>query len=227
MNRPDDSVARHRLTWDLIPGVVNGRVSEEEHRSVDEHLQSCGDCREEYEFQRRLHGVLQADGTVERDPQPALQRLWTRIDALDERARSEPAAPGIGETKLRPQIRTRYLARTLAAAVFVEAIGLAFLGQALWGHAEPAAYRTLTTPTTSTQRPTIRAVLAPTLTVGELHRLLGRLRLQIVDGPTEAGVYSLAPAAAGNAGANVLAELRADPGVRFAEPLDPVSGQPQ
>lgn len=224
MNRPDDPVARHRLTWDLIPWVVNGRVSDEERRDVDEHLQSCGDCREEYEFQSRLHGALQADGTVERDPQPALQRLWTRIDAS---ARAEPAASGIGETKLRPRIRTRYLARTLTAAVFVEAIGLAFLGQALWRQAEPAAYRTLTTPTTSTQRPTIRAVLAPTFTLGELHRLLGRLRLQIVDGPTEAGVYSLAPAAAGNAGANALAELRADPGVRFAEPLDPVSGQPQ
>jgi hypothetical protein len=69
-------------------------------------------------------------------------------------------------------------------------------------------------------RASIRAVLAPTLTLGQVQTLLTQSQLQIVGGPSEAGVYSLAPrTAAADTGA-ALARLRADPGVRFAEPLD-------
>ena len=77
-------------------------------------------------------------------------------------------------------------------------------------------------PAESAPRATIRAVLAPTLTLGELQALLGQAQLQIVAGPSDAGVYSLAPMSAQAAAATqpALAQLRAHPGVRFAEPVD-------
>jgi hypothetical protein len=61
------------------------------------------------------------------------------------------------------------------------------------------------------------------MSLGELEALLGRTHLQIVGGPGDGGVYSLAPLSA-RAGSGVqgeaLAQLRAHPGVRFAEPVN-------
>jgi len=188
MNQSDDAFSIHRRAWELIPWVVNGRASGEERRTVEQHLTECGDCREEFDFQMRLHGAMN------RPPQPeagadaaaaaSLQRLWQRID---------------GEEAL-PVVRRRAsgsFARGLLAAVLIEAVGIA-------AHA------------------TIRAVLAPTLTLGELQSLLAQSHLQIVAGPSDAGVYSLAPLSVRVAVATqpALAQLRANPGVRFAEPVD-------
>ncbi len=227
MNRTDETGAQHRQTWDLIPWVVNGRASPEDRASVEAHLRSCRDCREEFAFQRRLHAAMNQDSAVGCDPAPDLRRLWARIDAAPPATIKDVATTA---TATMPRRRKNALAWALAAAVLVETIALAILAQAQWQRAAPAArYRTLSAPAAVAQGATIRAVMAPTLTLGELQALLLRLRLQIVDGPSEAGVYSLAPASAGGEAANaqVLAQLRADPAVRFAEPLARDSGQPR
>lgn len=55
-----------------------------------------------------------------------------------------------------------------------------------------------------------------------MQALLRRLDLEVVSGPTEAGVYSLSPATQRtqhNDPDRQLAQLRADPNVRFAEPI--------
>ncbi len=58
----------------------------------------------------------------------------------------------------------------------------------------PAEYRTVTSPAPAspTSRGIIRAVFQPTLRVSDLQQLLEQSGLQIVSGPTEAGVYTLA-----------------------------------
>ena len=63
-------------------------------------------------------------------------------------------------------------------------------------------------------------MFAPNLTVSELQTLLNQLDLEIVGGPTPTGVYSLKAAAQESASA-AAARLRSQPGVRFAEPLNP------
>ena len=219
MNQSDDAFSIHRRVWELIPWVVNGRASGEERRLVEEHLAGCGDCREEHDFQARLRMAMSREPRAEVPADAgaaaaSLQRLWQRID---------------GEEQPAPAFRRRAggsLARGLLLAVLIEAIGIVALSAALWTRDSPQdgtpLYRTLSAPAEGAGRATIRAVLQPTLTLGELQALLERAQLQIVAGPSDAGVYSLAPLSAHTgAGAQAaLEQLRAHPGVRFAEPVD-------
>lgn len=223
MSQSNDDFSIHRRAWELIPWVVNGSASAEERRTVEEHLAHCADCREEHEFQSRLRGAIsqqprsgtQADSAA---AAASLQRLWQRIDG------EEQAAPVLRRAG------SGSFARGLLLAVLIEAVGIAALSAALWTREAPGnsaragapLYQTLSAAPEAASRATIRAVLAPTLTLGELQALLGQTRLQIVAGPSDAGVYSLAPLSL-QAAAPIqpaLAQLRAHPGVRFAEPVD-------
>jgi len=57
------------------------------------------------------------------------------------------------------------------------------------------------------------------MTLGQLADLLSARGLQVVSGPTEAGVYTLGLGPASHAAVGTaLRALRADPRVRFAEP---------
>lgn len=217
MNQSDDLFSIHRRAWDLIPWVVNGRASSEERRVVEQHLADCGDCREEHEFQLRLHTAMsrapRPDANADSAAAVSLQRLWRRIDGED-------AVP-----VMRRRASSSF-ARGLLAAVLIEAVGIAALSAALWTRDSPRPgaplYQTLSAPAEGAAHATIRAVLAPTLTLGELQALLKQTQLQIVAGPSDAGVYSLAPLSAHLAAATqpALAQLRMQPGVRFAEPVD-------
>jgi hypothetical protein len=212
MSVHDDS-SRHRQAWELIPWVVNGRASAEQRRVVEEHLVGCADCRDELALQSRIAQAMRgAEPAAPADHAPALRRLWQRIDAEAD-AESRPP----------PRRRGGIAARGLLAAVVIEALGIAALSAALFdrgrGH---APYVTLSAPAESAPHATIRAVLAPELSLAQLQDLLGESHLQIVGGPSEAGVYSLAPRSLREdlGTPAVLAQLRRHAGVRFAEPVD-------
>jgi len=219
MNHSDEVFSHHRRAWELIPWVVNGRASGEERRLVEQHLAECSDCREEFAFQSRLRSTMSAERQPEADPEIPLQRLLRRIGgaaAAAELPRRRAAALP--------------LVRGLLLAVVVEAVGLAVLSAVLWTHqpAAATAYRTLSAAPAGTPRATIRAVLAPSLTLSEVQALLERAQLQIVGGPGDSGIYSLAPLSLTTAEAtrNALAQLRANPGVRLAEPVDAAPAPP-
>jgi hypothetical protein len=83
-------------------------------------------------------------------------------------------------------------------------------------------YQTLGADAAIPRHATIRAVLDPALSLGDLQAMLAELRLQIVGGPSSAGVFSLAPeaGAASVTTAQTVSMLRSRAGVRFAEPTD-------
>jgi len=122
------------------------------------------------------------------------------------------------------RVANRSLTRWLAVAVVVEAIGITALTATFLGSREsgrlagPADYQTVTSTAAPPARGAIRAVFSPSLAVNDLQRLLEKSGLQIVAGPTEAGVYTLAVGGSEDR-TRALAELRADPAVRFAEPI--------
>lgn len=224
MNTPENDALRHRETWDLIPWIVNGRGDESARRRAEEHLASCADCRAELAFQREIQVALRSEQEPEvHDPQPALRRLWARIDAQQKPSDAPPVSRVQGAAGDRRWLGKR-LMQALVAAVAVEAMGLATLGAVLWVHTERATdYRTLSTPAVTVQAARIRAVFAPTMTLGAVQSLLAQQKLQIVAGPTSAGVYALAPLAAqpDDVLTATLQRLRAQPGVLFAEAIDP------
>ena len=196
-------ISGHRRAWELIPWVVNDRASVEERALVDTHVRECADCRGELAFQREVQkGMLQAAPAVGLDARDGLDRLLKRVDA--------------GGSSVGTPARAPALTRWLAVAVVVEAIGLATLST---GVLVSAPYQTLTSNVPSPQRASLRAVFAPQTPQSDLQSLLQRSGLQIVGGPSEAGVYSLAPAADATTSATGLAALRADPHVLFAEPV--------
>ncbi len=197
MNASNNNASSHRETWDLIPWIVNGRCPEQERRGAEEHLAACADCRTELAFQRDIYMALRSEPEQDaRAPATASNKPWYG----------------------------RWLVQGLVATVAVEAVGLAMLGMTLWPHSEQGTqYQTLSTPAVVARRAAIRTVFAPTFTLARMQVLLAQERLQIVAGPGDAGVYTLAPLAAqpDDALANTLKRLRAQPGVVFAEPIEP------
>ncbi|NRF65833.1 zf-HC2 domain-containing protein [Aquincola sp. S2] len=207
--------AEHARTWALIPWLVNGRADARQRAAADHHLAGCADCRAELLAQQRLHQLVQREtppAAAEVDAQAGLQRLLGRIDQLPEDQAVAPA----------PR-RRAVLPVALAAAVIVQAIGLALLSLQL-ARQDDAPYATLSrAPAAAAGAATLRVVPDPALPLQQWQALLQDAGLRIVDGPNAAGAYALAPQdpAAPAATAEQLARLRAAPGIRLAEALDP------
>jgi hypothetical protein len=234
----------HRQAWDLIPWVVNGSASEAQRRLVMAHSAGCADCREEFEFQRRLHlgmgdgAPLAADGPAEPPPtiELALQRFWARVDAeqavdpwtqLDEQGGPKPHLPRLPRAPLRPPRTSRSgWQRALVAAVVLQAIGLAAALGVIWERPARADYQALSLPTAAAPGASIRLVPAPGLQLGELRALLARSDLQLLQSNPDATILSLGPRPGARFGTpEALQRLRAEPGVLLAEPITPAAGR--
>jgi len=214
----------HRETWDLIPWFVNGTATAEQRESVEQHLRECADCRDEFELQQQFQTGMQATATGAYDPQPGLQRLFARIDA-------EPSVLDSGRSASMRGGPARWTP-WLAAAVIVQAIGLALLGGLVLGRpapelaAQPAAdagYRTLSSATAQ-HGAEIRLAVSPDTSLAALRQLLGEARLQIVESTADNAAFGLAPIDASLSTKEQRVErqvawLRSQPGVLLAEPI--------
>ena len=207
-------VQSHRQVWEQIPWILNGSASEADLRSAQEHLRHCADCREALAFEQRLHDALLQPQIGIGDAEEGWQRLSARIDHSETGLLSARSRPSVTQT------------RWLAAAVIVEALALGGMVTSSWfthaGHAPAGVYQTLAQPEVIRPAPTIRVVLAPEMTLDQFRILLNGAHLQVVAGPGEAGVWSLAPAEDASTVATdaALRELRESPHVRFAEPIN-------
>lgn len=212
----------HRETWDLIPWIVNGTATAAQCDSVEQHLRECADCRDELAQQQQFKSGMQAAATGAYDPQPGLQRLFARIDA--ESSVLDSGRPA--------SMRGGRWTPWLAAAVIVQAVGLALLVGMMWGRPAPelaaqpvadAGYRTLTSATAQ-RGATIRLVVGPDTSLAALRRLLSEARLQIVESTADNAAFGLAPTAVSlptteDRTAHSVAWLRNQPGVLLAEPI--------
>lgn len=203
----------HRQVWEQIPWILNGSASEAELRAAQEHLRQCADCREAFAFEQRLRDALLRPQPSAGDVEDGWQRLSARIDSSETGSLPARFRPSATQT------------RWLAAAVIVEALALGAMVTTSWFHAGPApagVYQTLAQSDVARPAPTIRVVLAPDMTLDQFRVLLNGAHLQVVAGPGESGVWSLAPAEDVNMVATdaALRELRESPQVRFAEPIN-------
>jgi hypothetical protein len=203
----------HREVWEQIPWVLNGSASEADARHVQEHLRQCADCREAFAFEQRLREAVSQPQAQVCDVEQGWQRLAVRIEREGGRGGSRSKYSAAAQT------------RWLAAAVIVEALALGVMVTSTWIHSErplTGAYQTLSSPDPARPSPTIRVVLSPNMTLEQLRTLLKGAHLQVVAGPGESGVWSLAPAEDADvlATETALRELRNSPDVRFAEPIN-------
>jgi hypothetical protein len=211
----------------LIPWYVNGTLEASEAARLGAHLKGCAVCRREYEGQVRLFEAMQTDGNLVFAAEPSFQKLMTRIgtheDAGELALGVRPVAPVASPA---PAARAPgRAARWLAAAALIEALGLGY-GAWAWhtdGATTQAPYVTLTSPAPSYRdSPRVRVVFRAGLSVQSLGALLHQAGAHIIDGPTDANIYTL-----GFTGSEVTAQvverraaaLRASSDVLFAEPL--------
>jgi hypothetical protein len=235
------SPARHRECWGQIPWIANGTLAPHEangtlapheYERIEAHLRACRECQDELDVQQRVRDAMRADDAVVLAPQSALQKLMQRIDA--EHAPPEVDAPP-GDAPATPvqtpsrSSRSSRSSRWLAIAAAVQAVAIAWLLAAQLRSADEASteprFETLTQPRVVPDGPVIRVVFAAEAALGDVNAILRSVDAQIVAGPSEAGVYTLAlEPAPGDAESGDMAvidaallRLRADGRVLFAE----------
>jgi hypothetical protein len=188
---------------------VNGRANDREQRDTLAHAQDCSECREELARHRALHNQMRGADDVIAAPNAAWQKLLARIDAQPDETVAAPHRIG------RPW---------LLAALWIQFVAIAALGGAMFRSAQAPqpAYTTLATAQPSDRRAALRVVFAPDATLDEINRLLQQVRCDIIAGPSDAGVYTLASADAAQVPA-IIATLREHAEVLFAERSQTIS----
>ncbi|HEY6482961.1 MAG TPA: zf-HC2 domain-containing protein [Steroidobacteraceae bacterium] len=231
----------HQQIAQLIPWLVNGTLAAADAAGVRAHLEECAECRKDHDAQRRWQESMCEEGSLVFAAEPSFQKLMSRLEAgaavhLEELPGAMGAAgDGVVPVAKGPPATTassRWTPRWLAAAVVLEAIALGVGGWAWHGQVSRTAapYATLTSALPSyATGPRVRVVFRSDLSLGLLKGLLQSVGAHVVDGPTEANVYTLGFAQplpdSGQLQARITT-LRANPSVLFAEPADSTDGSP-
>lgn len=203
--RPTSEV--HERCWNSLPWLVNGSLPETERQWVATHAMSCPECREEWARHLELHRQMRGGDDATAAPSASWNKLLARIEAHDAQAPSSmPSESRRGAAR-----------RGLVAALWIQGVTIALLALALLGTETPAPrYSTLSSVAAPTSRSTVRVVFAPDASIAQINRLLREIEGQLIAGPSEAGVYTVAIDA--RAASTAISTLRSRPGVLFAEP---------
>lgn len=205
----------------LLPWYVNGTIRDLDRQRTEAHLRICKACQEDLVQERGLYQRVAVEpGGVQYLPGPSLKRLQATLDRRDMDA-PPPAAPAASAQSRRD---ARPWPGLLAASVALLAAIVGLFATNRWlqpaTQTEQPGYHTVTTPSSRPPNEVIRAVFTPTTTLAELQAVLAESQLRIVSGPTEAGVYSLAPTSRRSVSSSLVI-LRRQAAVRFAESTQP------
>jgi anti-sigma factor RsiW len=201
---------------------VNGTLSERERERVEAHLAGCLRCQEEERACRRAAAAMKSAGEVAPSPHPVqFQRVLARI----EESEREKRARG-GWWRLGAPFRSLIEATPgplRGALVAQVAIILLLVGVLVWQESHSlvpvqAVYRTLSDPAPAPAPAVrLRVMFSPRATEREIRQLLLDVRGEITAGPSPLGVYTVAVPAGRDPVEVVLARLRSEPQVAFAE----------
>lgn len=222
--RKDHGERMHQRIWELLPWYANGSLGGRESELVEAHLAACPRCQQEALACGRTAEALRSAGEVAPSPHPVqFQRVLARIEesAGEERAAGRWRAPLRAWLAAEPgPLRGALLAQ---AAVILLLVGL-LVWQGLHFRSvpagtAPAAYHTLSDPAAAPAAGVaLRVMFSPQASEREIRGLLYGIRGQIAAGPSPIGVYTIEVPADGDPVAVVLARLRSEPQVAFAEP---------
>lgn len=217
MNTPSQ---QHQQVWNLLPWLANGTADAHQVREAEAHLSHCAECRAELARERQLAAGLRLPAQAAPETELGLQRLMARLDQGGVAA-AQPASQ-----RRAPVSRTRGALLALVGIGLVELLALVALVFAAWHLSQPSpapgepAYVTLSQATATPQAARLRLVFDPQRPTAELTALLQAEQLQVVAGPSAAGVWSLGGTGLTDADA-VAQRLRLVPGVLLAEALAP------
>jgi anti-sigma factor RsiW len=222
--------AEHARCWQLIPWYINGTLSADEASGAEQHFASCPECAKELEQHRGLQTQLRDGDPVLMGPQSAWQKMAERLDSEDE-----ALARGHFRLGSKGNVAWRW-------AVAAQALLIVGLTTVVWQQSRAPdspgsidmptdamlqpSYVTLTASSEAVTDGAVRVVFRHDVSLADVNALLRELSTQIVAGPSEASVYTLAlpnfvTASSGvEQTAAMLKVLRGDARVVFAEPAE-------
>jgi hypothetical protein len=208
----------------MLPWLANGRLSGAERASIEEHVRGCAQCTREVALQRRLCEVLTEPERITYAPGPSFRKLMDRIDGRTPVTPAEPRASRLRTFAARESSAWRPPGLAWAAS-FVLLVGFLGLAATTYRWSQPR-YVTYTAAPAPTSAAVLHIVFLPSLSITEVGDALRSAGARVVEGPDDTGIVGVAPVAAttnaaeASADLNALAaRLRADPRVRWVEPI--------
>jgi anti-sigma factor RsiW len=196
MSKPDEHLPRPHEQASSLAWYVAGTLSEHERRDVEQHLETCAECRAELAsiqvLRRDLRGAYDAEpGPSSRVKNIVLERIRassaepvTKIDALSRRELVAPRDQGRKQGWSRA-LRVPHWAS--AAALLLIVVQAGFLLRANFDKVPGAGE--VTTRALPPQTTRLRAVFDPQASALQISQVLNSLQARIVDGPTREGAY--------------------------------------
>jgi hypothetical protein len=224
----DNSVS-HEQAWLSLPWLANGRLSQAERDRLEPHVQACAACREELALQRHFCNALTEPDRVTYAPGPSFRKLMERIDGATPAARKTNIVAKFTRPARRVDNRVPlWRPPGLAwAASFVLALGLTGALTSMYESSRPL-YETHTDAVRSAPN-VLHIAFDRSVTVGEAEEALRSTGARIVEGPDNHGIFGVAPSGVatgetipehiGHEMHLLSARLRADPRVRWVEPI--------
>lgn len=218
----------HETITLLLPWQVNGRLSEDESRRVESHLQNCQACREQVLQLQTLKQHVVSETPAWQPSAQHFSQLMANVERLEQASKQNTyqTKPGAAQKTWRELLNSfLQMPAALRWTMALESVALVVLVALLsapakiWLASTDNPYQTLSddTPQHSAAGASvrIRLLFQDQLTAAEITKLLKRAGLSIHDGPSELGFYFIETPQ--NRAEQALAILRGDPGVRLAE----------
>lgn len=211
MNAPD--LLPHEAAAELLPWLINNSLDEDEKEAVLEHARACVICRRELGELERLRDSISPASEASSVPAPDMRSINARIDRLIDRR-------SWGRS-LRSWIRDRFERSWRIVLAAQSVLLIALVGLLLWPEPENPEFTTLTRPNDLPDGLYIRLVFSPEIAQTELSDLLDRFELEVVEGPSTRGVYTLALADSMSVDDRdrLVTSLQADSSILFAQPV--------
>ena len=228
--------ALHEEAWLALPFLANGRLSQAERDKFDPHVRGCAACREELAFQRLLCNALTEPDRVTYAPGPSFRKLLERIDSTGSPTRKVGDQPRTSPTLARARQR-RWSSVSVSlwrppglawAASFVLMLGVAGVFITIYRSTQPPDVRWYTTHTDPANAApnVLHIAFYGTVTIREAEEALRSTGAHIVEGPDSVGIFGVTPSVSRTTPKQtsqdlrvVAARLRADPRVRWVEPI--------
>lgn len=215
-----DAPLTHDEAEELLPFYANGSLVGEELRRMQAHVHLCLSCRRELaEEQELAHAFREVDNATAA-ASDSLHRLLGRLDdpvvADVSAGRGHPTPPGLPR-RLSPGFTAGITALAATVVLAVGSVALWPPGMDSWRSAE---YATLAArePAPVTRPGDLHVIFRPEVTTQEAVTLVRDLGLTFLRGPDRNGVYTIRPSGGMADSPAVLATLRTEPRVVFAEP---------
>ncbi len=213
-SNPEANTIDKDAAWDLIPWYVNGTLDEAERRAVEAHMAASPSFRTEVAEQKRLSKTVASLDSMDVEMERSLSAIREQIQA--EAPRTRPSLLAASHAAVRRLAGLFRWDKKILIPLGAVAASIVLLVVALpFSTSQDPAFRTLTAPTTVTDVPQLRVKVSGEATEIELRRLFMTHELQVIDGPSATGVYTLEASPGGDADA-IAAALLQSPQIEFA-----------